>query len=275
MSDEYSKVNMIDQIAISVSSPKNYKHLTKLKVSKTVAFMILISFILVFMELGISFITFLVHVGGLDNLINNKMTPFVYENGELSAENEMALDIGDMIIYINTDYDEISLEDLDIDGVYIAFGGKNMVMGVVSGTYVYEYMTMELSEFAEMGMLTEGFDNEELAATIPAFYTSMVLVYIFSMIGKIIETLIYALIFSIIARMLAKNLNTGLSYGNVLRVCIYGQTLCQLLTSANNCAGLISGSIMYIIYFIVSYVFISRGITSHANNPGEKPEDWV
>ena len=31
MDEEYSKVTMVDQLAIAVSSPKNYKHLTKVK----------------------------------------------------------------------------------------------------------------------------------------------------------------------------------------------------------------------------------------------------
>jgi len=44
MDEEYSKVTMVDQLAIAVSSPKNYKHLTKLKASKTVGFMILLLF---------------------------------------------------------------------------------------------------------------------------------------------------------------------------------------------------------------------------------------
>lgn len=275
MNDEYSKVNMIDQIAISVSSPKNYVHLTKLKTGKTVAFMILIAFIMVFMEVGISFITFLVHVGGLDNLVNNKITPFVYEDGALSAENEMALDIGNTIIYINTDYEDVSLADMDTDGIYLAFGSKSMIMGIVSGTTVYEYMTMEYTDFVDLGVISDGFDNAALASMIPIFYISMALVYIFSMAGDIIEALIYALIFSIVARMMAKNLNTGLSYGNVLRVCIYGQTLGMLLTAANSCAGLVSSTIMYIIYFIISYMFITRGIGAHARNPEAPPDDWV
>ncbi len=271
MDEENSKVGMVDQIAIAVSSPKSYKQLTKLKTGKTVAFMILIAFLLVFIEFGINVITFLVHVGGLDNLINNKMTSFTYENGKLEAENEMALDIGEMIIYINTDYDEISIEDMDSDGLYLAFGAENVVMGIVSGTSSYEYTSMDLSD-----LLVDGFDNEMLTSMIPVFYISLGLVYIFNMIGKLIEMMFYALIFSIIGRALSKSVNTGLSYGNVLRVCIYAQTLGMLLVSVNTCAGyLVPYTLMYIIYFIIAFIFMSRGIGSHAKNPEAPPDDWV
>ena len=94
MDEEYSKVTMVDQLAIAVSSPKNYKHLTKLKASKTAGFMILIAFILTFIEFGIGVITFIMHVGGLNNLITNKVPQFVIEDGKLTAESEMSLDIG-------------------------------------------------------------------------------------------------------------------------------------------------------------------------------------
>lgn len=76
MDEEYSKVTLVDQLAIAVSSPKNYKHLTKLKESKTVAFVILLTFILTFIQFGIGVLTFLLHVGGLKNLILNDVPQF-------------------------------------------------------------------------------------------------------------------------------------------------------------------------------------------------------
>lgn len=271
MDDEYSKVNMVDQLSIAVSSPKNYKHLTKLKTSKTVWFVVLLTFILVFIEYGISLIAFLMHVGGLDNLINNKITEFVYENGKLTAENEMALDINNATVYINTDYDEISMSDIDIDGVYVAFGAKNMVMGIVSGTQTYEYAEMDLAD-----ILPDGFDNDMLSSMIPFFYVSFIFVYLFSMVGDAVKIIIYALIFSIIGRVIANNANSGLSYGNILRVCIYGQTLSMLLTAINTCLGyFISSSLMFIIGIIISFVYINRAIGGHARNIDAPPDDWL
>ena len=161
MDEEYSKVTMVDQLAIAVSSPKNYKHLTKLKASKTVGFMILIAFILTFIEFGIGVITFIMHVGGLNNLITNKVPQFVSEDGKLTAESEMSLDIGNATIYMNTDYDRITLDDIKTNGVYIAFGKENVVMGMINGGQTYEYSTMDLDK-----LFYDGFNNDQLASAV-------------------------------------------------------------------------------------------------------------
>ena len=78
--------------------------------------MILIAFILTFIEFGIGVITFIMHVGGLNNLITNKVPQFVIEDGKLTAESEMSLDIGNATIYMNTDYDRITLDDIKTNG---------------------------------------------------------------------------------------------------------------------------------------------------------------
>ena len=254
MDEEYSKVTMVDQLAIAVSSPKNYKHLTKLKASKTVGFMILIAFILTFIEFGIGVITFIMHVGGLNNLITNKVPQFVIEDGKLTAESEMSLDIGNATIYMNTDYDRITLDDIKTNGVYIAFGKENVVMGMINGGQTYEYSTMDLDK-----LFYDGFNNEQLAM----------------MFGSVIRMIFLALVFSIVARTLAKGLHTGLSYGNVFRVCLYGLTLPMLLTSVNTCLDfLIPSSIMFVITLILAFSMINRGIASHVGTTAP-PEDWL
>lgn len=190
MDEEYSKVTMVDQLAIAVSSPKNYKHLTKLKASKTVGFMILIAFILTFIEFGIGVITFIMHVGGLNNLITNKVPQFVIEDGKLTAESEMSLDIGNATIYMNTDYDRITLDDIKTNGVYIAFGKENVVMGMINGGQTYEYSTMDLDK-----LFYDGFNNDQLASAVPAFYVAIVIMYIAIMFGSVIKMIFLALVF--------------------------------------------------------------------------------
>lgn len=270
MDEEYSKVMMVDQLAIAVSSPKNYKHLTKLKASKTVGFMILIAFILTFIEFGIGVITFIMHVGGLNNLITNKVPQFVIEDGKLTAESEMSLDIGNATIYMNTDYDRITLDDIKTNGVYIAFGKENVVMGMINGGQTYEYSTMDLDK-----LFYDGFNNDQLASAVPAFYVAFVIMYIVMMFGSVIKMIFLALVFSIVARTLAKGLHTGLSYGNVFRVCLYGLTLPMLLTSVNTCLDfLIPSSIMFVITLILAFSMINRGIASHVGTTAP-PEDWL
>ena len=92
------------------------------------------------------------------------------EDGKLTAEAEMSLDIGNATIYMNTDYDRITLDDIKTNGVYIAFGKENVVMGMINGGQTYEYSTMDLDK-----LFYDGFNNEQLASAVPAFYVAIII----------------------------------------------------------------------------------------------------
>ena len=171
---------------------------------------------------------------------------------------------------MNTDYDRITLDDIKTNGVYIAFGKENVVMGMINGGQTYEYSTMDLDK-----LFYDGFNNDQLASAVPAFYVAIVIMYIAIMFGSVIKMIFLALVFSIVARTLAKGLHTGLSYGNVFRVCLYGLTLPMLLTSVNTCLDfLIPSSIMFVITLILAFSMINRGIASHVGTTAP-PEDWL
>jgi hypothetical protein len=265
------KVTMADQVAISMTSPKNYNKLTSIKDSKTVAFVILMSFIFVFIEFGIGVITFIMHIGGFKNLIMNRVPEFVIENGLLDMESEFQMAIGDMEVYINTDYDTISLEDMESDGVYVAIGASNIVMGVVNGTDAYDYLDVKLAD-----MFYDGFNNQALSSTIPGIYLAIVFAYIFSMFGKVIQILFLALIFSIVGKAVAKTFVPGMSYKNIFKVCIYGQTLSMFINAVNNSVGVfIPSSLMFLLTLILSFNFINRGIMSHSEYKDMPPRNNI
>ncbi|MGN0393998.1 MAG: DUF1189 domain-containing protein [Coprococcus sp.] len=261
MEEEYNKVSMADQIAIAVSSPKNYKHLTKLKTGKIVAFMFVITFLLVFIEFGINVITFMIKNGGFRNLALNRVPQFTYDGSILDMDSEFEMAVGELEIYIDTEKEKISIDDIKTDGAYIAIGGKNMVMGIVIGGKSYEYMNCGLSMLFPISL-----NNDKLAGFAPYVYVYIVIMYAFYMVGKIIKMLFYALIFSIIANALANNFHTGLTYGQVLKICIYGITLAMLISSVNMAAGyLVSETFIAIISVFISFTFISKGVLSHAD----------
>jgi hypothetical protein len=238
------KVTMVDQVAISMTSPKNYNKLTSIKDSKTVAFVILMSFIFVFIEFGIGVITFIMHIGGFKNLIMNRVPEFVIENGLL---------------------------DMESDGIYVAIGASNIVMGVVNGTDAYDYMDVKLAD-----MFNDGFNNQALSSTIPGIYLAIVFAYIFSMFGKIIQILFLALIFSIVGKAVAKNFVPDMSYKNIFRVCIYGQTLSMFINAVNNSVGVfIPSSLMFLLTLILSFNFINRGIMSHSEYKDMPPRNNI
>ena len=142
--EENKKVTLLDQLSIAVSSPKNYKQLVKLKTGRLVWFVVIISFLLAFIEFGIDAIFWVGKVGGLRNLITNKIPAFTYHDNKLDMEHDMQLEIGNATLYINTENASVNLDSMETDGVYIAIGSENIVMGMVSDGKGYDYMVTPL-----------------------------------------------------------------------------------------------------------------------------------
>ncbi len=261
MEEENRKISMADQISIAVSSPKNYKQLTKLKTGKIVLFMFVITFLLVFIEFGITVVTFLMKNGGLKKIALNKVPQFTYDGATLSMDEKFEMAFGDIVIYVDTNEDKVNTNSIKTDGAYVAIGKKYINMGVVSGDKAYDYMGYRMSF-----LFPSEFDNQKLADITPAIYIYLILVYLLYMMGKALKILLYALLFSIIANTFSNNFHTGLSYGQVLKVCIYGLTLPMLIGAVNTSAGyLISPTLVTIITVFIAVSFINRGILSHAN----------
>lgn len=267
--EEYKKVTLVDQLAIAVSSPKNYKHLTKLKTGRLVWFVIIISFLLAFIEFGIDAIFWVGNVGGFSNLANNIIPKFTYENGRLDAERDVQVAVGSGNLYINTESSEVDLSKLETDGTYIAIGSETVTVGIVSGGKGYEYMKTPIKYF----MLPTGFNNSMLASFAPLFYGYMIIMFICVVIGCAGRQLLLALLFSLVGNTFSKTLNTGLSYGKVYTICVYAMTLSMFIMSVNIAVDyIISSFFMWMIAMILAMVFMNRAIMSHVSGdipPGD------
>ena len=260
--EEYKKVTLIDQIAIAVSSPKNYRHLTGLGTGRRVLFVVVMSFILAIMEFGIDAIFWVSKVGGFRNLAKQEIPAFTYQDGKLYIERDIQISVGSGILYINTDAAEVELDGLDTDGSYVAIGSEYVTVGIVSGGTGYEYMKTPIKYF----MLPDGFNNDGLAACAPLFYMYIGIMFALVMIGCAGRQLLLALLFSIVGNTVAKNLNTGLSYGKVYVICVYAQTLAMLIMSVNTAVDyMVSSFFVWMITMFISMMFMNKAIMAHVS----------
>lgn len=254
--DDYEKVTLLDQISIAVSSPKNYKHLMKLKTSRLVLFMAVVSFLFVFMEFGIEVIFWTANVGGFRSFATETLPEFSYEDGKLSMDGDCEIDVGNATVYINTESSKVDWSELTSDGTYITIGSEYMVMGMLSGGQAYTYMSTPIRY-----MMVNGFDNSRLASLAPLYYMYMAFVYLLEMLMKVGEQLVLALIFSIVGNGFAKNLSMNMSYGKVYTVCIYAQTLSMFIMSLNNALDyLLPSTLVWIAAMFISMIFMNRAI---------------
>jgi hypothetical protein len=258
--ENMDKVTLLDQLSISMLNPRNYKQLLKLKTGRVVLFIVVVSFLFAFLEFGIAAISWVSSVGGFDNLATNIIPAFTWQDGKLDMERETQIEVGDSVIYFNTEKLSVPLTDMESDGVYITVGSNIITIGMVADGQAYTYMEMPLSYM----MISEGFDNNQLAKLSTAFYVYLVFVFIFVMIGKAAKQLLLALIFSIMANALAKNINSGLTFGKVYTICIYGVTLPMLLMSVNVALGyMISSLVVWCVSLMIGVAFINRALMSY------------
>ena len=138
--EEFKKVTLLDQLSIAVSSPKNYRHLVFRKKGRLVLFVVVLSFLLAFIEFGIDTIFWINKVGGFGNLATNEIPAFEYKNGRLAIERDVQLEFSGATLYINTEKAAVDLNDMETDGVYVTIGSEKIVMGMVTGGVGYTYM---------------------------------------------------------------------------------------------------------------------------------------
>lgn len=260
--DDFSHVTMLDQISISVTSPKQYKHLVKLRTGRLVWFIVLVTFIFAFIEFGIEAIAWVGKVGGFKKLAMEVIPPFTYEDEALSMEQDYQLDIGDIKLYINTEDEEVSLKDMDVDGVYVTIGSKSLNMGIVSNGMTYTYMEMPVKYL----IFSNSFDNESLAALSPLFYAYIIFMFVCVMVSCAVRHLMLALILSLVVNGVANRLHTGLTYGKVFAVCVYSLTLVMFVMSVNMAMGVILPSFaVWMLGMFVAMMYANKAIISMSN----------
>lgn len=262
--DKKERFTMVDQIAVAVSAPGSYNKLTDLRLGRNIAYFIILIFLLAFMRMGISTIVYISNIGGFKNLILNTVPEFSVEDGVLTMADKIELNIGeDVIMYVDTSVEEISIDDLsDSEKVCMAFGQKNVIVALKSSTYSQEYLNVAISE-----MLYDGMNNQTLSELVPVIYITLGIMFFCTMAGQMVSVLFMALIIFIVARVMAGKLGNKLSPGKVYLICMYSLSLPMLLMRANEAVGyLLPSSFAYIIGICISLSFVGRGIMSHASH---------
>lgn len=261
--EDDEKFTMIDQIAVAVSAPGSYNKLTNLSTGRTVVYFVLLLILLAFMKMGISTIVYISDVGGFENLFLNTLPEFSVEGGKLVMDDKIELNIGaDVLVYVDTDISEISVEDLpETDKVCVAFGQNNILMAINSNVLSQEYLNEPVKD-----MLPDGLNNQVMSDMVPVIYFCIVLVFIFTMAGQAVSLCFIALIIFIAARVVSAKLETNLSSGKVYLICMYSMSLPMILMRANEAAGyLLPSSIVYLVGVCIALAFVTRGILSHSD----------
>ena len=261
------RCSVLEQLRISIMSPKQLIGLSQLKVSRFVKYVLIIGFLVIIMTYIVPTAATLAGFGGFHKLFEEKMPNFTVQNATLTAESRFSVNLGNYEILMDTEEDTVSQDKFLGKLVTVAIG-KKRVQVVVSQSGLNEVAVDQPISY----LFEDGFTRQNLVDAIPGFYIALGLVGLFSMAGVIVKYLIASLLYMILAWGLAKQSDLGLTKGNIFRLCFYAQTIGILLVNLNEALGfLIPSLIVSAVGIFISIRWVAKSLGPYLFQKGQTP----
>lgn len=245
-----------EQIFYGLFKPKKYKELIELKKSRSVLFVIVLMFVLGIVNFVIPVGAFISGNGGLKEMLGKRIGNVTYQDGVLTDDRKYDTTYdGTVHFMIDTENDEIPEERLTKDGVYFAFGAKQMNLVAVVGKNKATASTYVYSDFVK-----GYFDNAALVDKIPVIYTCLGLMLIFSCIGYFIKYAFFALILSLFIGGAVNRFELNLSKGEIFMLCFYGEALSMIITNFNSALGLLPEMLVSFVGIFMAFHMLSSAL---------------
>ncbi|MEE1228033.1 MAG: DUF1189 family protein [Lachnospiraceae bacterium] len=243
------KTGFFEQYALCVQ-PFQYRRLLKVRMAKKVWYFILLFLVLVFVEAGMTFIAWDASVGGLKGFFTNRIPSFTLENGTLSMESPIEINLESAVrIKVDSSKTSFKKEDLDDDYIMETLVGSKKVLYKNHGRIV----EMKISDFG-----TGDMNNQTLVHAIPLVRASIAGYAVALALAKAVKYIVLALFFALLCRSTVKNKDGEMvTYGQAYTCAMYAQTLPALIVSVNVALGyLVSGfgvslATMFLMMFLI------------------------
>ena len=261
------RCSVLEQLRISIMSPKQLVGLSQLKVSRFVRYCLLLSCLVIVMTYIVPIAATLAGFGGFRKLFTEKMPEFSVKSGALTAEGSFSLNLGNYEIIMDTSDNVVSPDKFMGKPVTIAIG-KYRVQVAVNQNGLSEIVVDQPVN----SLFTEGFTRQDLVDAIPGFYIALGLIGLVSMGGIVIKYLIASLLYMFLGWALAKHSDLGLTKGNVFRLCYYAQTIGILLVNLNAALGyLIPSLIVSAVGIFLSLRWVAKSLGPYMTMKGQTP----
>lgn len=240
-------MNLFQRFITSIYKFDEYNKLIKTSLSSSIGYYAAVSLIVIIIS-GISiFNVFSVIMDGVEE----KIPEFTIENGQMSAEDKIDTNLGGTVIILDTDEDDAqTLQDKAKDYMQGLFVSKNNII-------INQKFTGRNDKFSFKDVVPGGFtkaDLEEVFVVMRAVYKVMIVVFL------VIFRCVFLLFVGCIAKLMSNIMRGGLSFGDSLKLGIYGSTLAVLL----RCILMFFTpmGLPDIIYYCVIMVYIYLGINN-------------
>lgn len=248
---------LMEELKIALSVPSRLSELGEVTKKTFVKYVIFLSLLISVIIYLIPSIATVAGFGGFRSLFMEKMPPFKYENGTLTAERKFDMVISGYHLYVDTSQSEVSAASLPSNGMYLAFGSKTVSFIVVQKNAVNDFSNI-LYKINNKEMFLEGMDNASFAEASNTFYISSFMFAIFYALLMALKYILLAMIYTGILWVAYKVSIKNIYEFEACHISFYAQTIGILFVSINKALGyMIPGMLASIAGIFITFKLIS------------------
>lgn len=261
------EVGLLEQLEIACIRPKKYNELLQNKKSKRWRYILVLAFLLVFIEAIIPMVAWDVSVGGLKNFVEKGLPAFEITSKGLNMEDEIEIKVpGVAKVIVDPNRDAFTKEDIKGNYSSQVLISKNNAL----------FINMNLSQEVSFASLKEGvIDNSTLVSMIPMARVSFALYLVLLVVTKIVVYLWWTLVFAFICRSVVKtDKGKMVTMSQAFEITFYARTLSEVISSVNVClGGFVDGMSLLIASVFLTMGYIRLGEISVLNSGAIEAEN--
>lgn len=269
------KYSLPERLIIAVSRPSELLPVALQKTSRAVGYFVFLMLLVGIMTSLIPSAATVIGFGGFRNLFLHKMPAFTLESGDLHADSSWDMMLSGIHLYMDTDKDTLTEEDLPYGGIYVAFSRKNLSLLILQDTGSDRELTNVYSVPLK-DIFPDGFNNQKLADSAWAYYLMIAVAFVLAVIRGGIRYLFLSVLYALYANAILAHTTVDVRSRDCVILAIYAETLEILIVNLNAALGtLIPFTIAAVAGICLTFSRIRRAAKPYLKQTGGPPsQTW-
>lgn len=216
--------------------PKDYGKLLKLRVGKTVLYVVVITLFVALIQYAIPGLGAIAGLGGMKEIIMNEIPEFSLQDGKFYFEEkiEQKDEVAGIYMILDTSVEEFERKDIPKNITQAVMVSENNMM-VYNSVYGVGGM-LDIQNFSDFKDVS--ISNKTVADKSGVIYVGLFFMFVVMYVTSVIEYLMTALLFTLFTYMFVKLVMHKLSFGIVYKVAIFAKTIGIIVESVTVCLGM-------------------------------------
>lgn len=233
--NEQERMSMADRFITAMFTPREYGKLLRLRSGSVIGFLVLVSFLISFIQYAIPTLGAVAGMGGIRNIVENQIPQFSLKNGEFTLDEKIEKQDNSVGVYVlvDTSKKKFTKEDIPANVVEAILVSKSNILLYNEVTGVGKLVQEE--KFSDYKNLT--ISNTTLADASTMFYIMMVVVYVFVYLFVLVKYLFTAVFYAVVMYLLSKTMMLDLTFGKVYKIALFAQAFGAIVMAVTYCIG--------------------------------------